>query len=300
MKLNDKYIAIVDQIINKMESENLNISKMLNHIRPMRSSGEMYRGINLINLMLFTEIKADISDYWFTFLKAKELGAKLKKGSKSLPVFYFGMYGINENGKRIYGDNVDEEKHKVIKFMRVSPVFNANLFEGLDEKYYTHNSTSTEIKELENYFNLLNIKLLYQNTETPHFDIDDDLISMPEKIRFTKSEYYYAVLFHEVVHWTGHKDRLNRKSLYSDDKESYAFEELVAEIGATFLCSRLGIESTVDDNHVDYLNTYIKILKNDKRLLMKASSKAQEAVDYIFELFDKHQNTEDIKLQKYS
>ena len=107
---------------------------------------------------------------------------------------------------------------------------------------------------------------------------------MPAIGQFHSSEEYYSTYFHELTHWTGHQSRLNRDLKgFQCDKEAYSKEELIAEMGAAFLCGKFGIEETLD-NSAAYLKAWIKVIKGDKRLLITASSKAQKAVDYLEEL----------------
>lgn len=114
-----------------------------------------------------------------------------------------------------------------------------------------------------------------------------DIIEMPSKELFldngqTATENYYATLLHELTHWTGGKERLNRvqKQCY-EDKESYAFEELIAELGSAFLCSQFGINQQGRDNHTIYIKSWLKALRSDKKYIFKAASQAQKAVDYF-------------------
>ena len=106
---------------------------------------------------------------------------------------------------------------------------------------------------------------------------------IPSADKFISQEEYYATLFHELIHSTGHPSRLNRELQGRHEaKQSYAKEELIAEIGSAFLCSMLGIDnSDILQNKAAYIQSWLKALKDDKRLVVKAASHAQKAVDYI-------------------
>ncbi|PZQ43542.1 MAG: peptidase, partial [Micavibrio aeruginosavorus] len=115
-----------------------------------------------------------------------------------------------------------------------------------------------------------------------------DYIAMPPRQMFhdtassTATENYYSVLFHELTHWTGAKHRLDR---LTDDKyggKDYAFEELVAELGAAMCCASTGVTSSPRDDHARYINNWLKALKSDKRFIFSAASQAQKAVDFLF------------------
>lgn len=108
-------------------------------------------------------------------------------------------------------------------------------------------------------------------------------INMPMKNSFINSESYYDALFHEMTHWAGHSTRLNRPGIadIKRTKESYSFEELIAQLGASFLSNHAGILSPVIDNSAAYISGWLDMLKNDKPLILKASAAAQSAADYI-------------------
>jgi antirestriction protein ArdC len=118
----------------------------------------------------------------------------------------------------------------------------------------------------------------------------DDFIQVPDMDLFTgtptssPTESYYAVLLHELTHWTGHKRRLDRDLTGRFGDESYAMEELVAELGAAFLCADLGISNGPRDDHAAYVANWLKVLKNDKKAIFTAASKAGQAADYLSRL----------------
>jgi antirestriction protein ArdC len=107
---------------------------------------------------------------------------------------------------------------------------------------------------------------------------------MPPKERFDHPEAYYATLFHELVHSTGHESRLGRPGITESiefGKRTYSKEELVAEMGATFLCGQTGIENAVINNSASYIASWLRRLQNDPRLVVQAAAQSQKAADYI-------------------
>jgi antirestriction protein ArdC len=106
-----------------------------------------------------------------------------------------------------------------------------------------------------------------------------DLIQMPHRASFSGEEHYHATLLHECVHWSGHEKRLNRYLKNRFGTEAYAAEELIAELGAAFLCAHLGIEGEL--RHAGYIQSWIKILRDDQRAIFTAASKASQAADYL-------------------
>ena len=108
---------------------------------------------------------------------------------------------------------------------------------------------------------------------------------MPNVSAFNTAEDYYGTVLHELVHWTGHKNRLERN--FKSDKESYAFEELVAETGSALLMSVLGLSPRPRKDHAQYLNGWMKAIKNEPKAIFKAFSKATQALDFILNLQEK-------------
>jgi len=107
---------------------------------------------------------------------------------------------------------------------------------------------------------------------------------MPDRHRFPQQAEYYSTLFHELTHATGHSSRLNRKTLTEYDGfggQNYSREELVAEMGASFLCGMAGIETQTIDNSAGYIASWLRALKEDKRMVVTAAAQAHKAADYI-------------------
>lgn len=112
----------------------------------------------------------------------------------------------------------------------------------------------------------------------------NDYVGMPNPRTFLKDEEYYSTLFHELVHSTGHSSRLNRHEKLSDHRfgsKDYSQEELVAEMGAAYLCGITSIENAIIDNSAAYIKSWIRKFKEDKKILIQAASQAQKAVDYM-------------------
>src|SRR5262245_3273838 len=111
-----------------------------------------------------------------------------------------------------------------------------------------------------------------------------DTVNMPQRELFPKAEHYYSVLFHELTHSTGHMSRLNRETLrdmLTFGDTNYGKEELVAEMGAAYLCGVAGIVNETVDNSAAYIQGWLSKLRKDKRILIQAAAQAQRATDYI-------------------
>ncbi|MCU0440407.1 MAG: zincin-like metallopeptidase domain-containing protein [Raineya sp.] len=252
-------------------------------------TGKRYRGVNLI---LLGSLNYPIPAF-FTFQQINELGGKVKKGEKGTPVIYWNTTEKeNEKG--------ETEKKSFLKYYTV---FNIGQTEGIEipTKYTNLIQWSESERLIQKNENCERIIEEYPNK--PIISIEEgnkaayypklDKIVMPTMAQFFSDDEYYATLFHELIHSTGHEKRLSRPSLTEMAKfgdEKYSKEELVAEIGATFLCAEAGIESTFG-NSTAYIQGWINRLKDDKKLIISASRQAQEAVEYIF-------NKKDIQIQE--
>ena len=162
-------------------------------------------------------------------------------------------------------------------------MFNVQQIEGLPESYYSHK----QAPEL----NMAYVEWFIENTgvginhgaQHAYYTPEYDDICLPHLEQFSSKEAYIATLAHELVHWTGHKSRLDRPIINRFGTEEYAKEELVAELGATFLCADLGLRPALE-NHASYLDHWLQLLKNDKRAIFKAAAQAQKAVEYLHSL----------------
>lgn len=243
---------------------------------PKRSNGEYYRGINVIALLVSQFQNGFTSQNWFTFKGAKELGAKVKKGSKGTQIFYVGSTT----------KETESGEEKTIHFLKSYAVFNADQIENLPERFapITNGSPINDNKRddtLDEYFSNTEALVVSINQGQCYYDRARDHINMPAMDRFKCSASYYATLAHEVVHWTGSKTRLNRTKGKRFGDNAYAFEELIAELGSAFIMSNHGAQPVDHENHASYLDAWVKALKNDRSLLRKAATDASAAVSFI-------------------
>ena len=265
---------------------------------PMRHNNRLYQGINTLILWQAASEGGYNSPYWMTFKQAKLLGGNIRKGEKAATIFYASSCTLGNNEeedkqKERSGQNLalnQEQKSIYKKFMKSYKVFNANQIDGLQEKYYKVLSTENNTKELEK---LPRLEEFVKNTKAnikhggirAYYRESSDHIQMPEMKLFKNSNAYYSTLCHELTHWSGSKERLNRNlggKRFGDN--GYAMEELVAELGAVFLCSLLGINPDAREDHAPYIASWLKVLKSDKRAIFNAASLAQSSSNYLLEL----------------
>ena len=245
--------------------------------RPLRHNGVAYTGINILMLWLKAEKGGYKAPYWMTYAQAAELGGQVRKGEKGAMVVYANTLSVTEEN----ADGETEETH--IPYMKSYNVFNVEQIDGLPERYYALQENITEPKERLKYADEFFQKtgaVIRQGGNRAYFTPSGDYIQMPDFDAFNSPEGYAGTLAHELTHWTGHNTRLDRLTASKFGSEDYAKEELVAELGAAFLCADLGIIPMLE-NHASYLQSWLKVLKKDKRAIFRASSQAQKAVEHL-------------------
>jgi len=256
---------ITDQIINKMEEGVIPWRKSWRSLgvpsNPL--TGNEYNGLNRLILQMFGGGK------FLTYKQAEKMGGQVKKGSKGI---YLCKYGTFEK---------ENEKGEVSKlpYLSAFSVFSVRDIEGLEHLNETQKDKIVPtIEDCHSFIESIDHKV--ENGE-PAYSAIKDKVYMPAIGQFDSSEEYYSTYFHELIHWTGHGSRLSRElKSFRCSKTSYSKEELVAEMGAAFMCDRFGIEGTLD-NSAAYLQSWLNVIKADKRLLMAASSKAYQAAEYL-------------------
>jgi len=282
----DIYEKVTSKIIADLEKGELSWLKPWSSghmdgriIKPLRHNAQPYSGINI--LMLWGAAMEDgyLSPYWMTFKQAQEYGAHVRKGERGNLVVY-----ANTITKTEEGENGQDEERK-IPFMKGYTVFNVEQIEGLPEHYYANPpqiiDPALRIDHAETFFASTGADIRHGGNSA-HYSGGSDHVQMPAFEAFRSPEAYYATLAHELTHWTKHKSRLDRdfgRKSWGD--EGYAREELVAELGAAFLCADLALTPEPREDHAAYIQSWLKVLKEDKRAIFSAAAHAQRAADYL-------------------
>lgn len=244
-------------------------------------SKKPYSGINRI----LTWIAGYDCPYWVTFKQAKELGGSVRKGQKSTPVIFYQPLYFDADGNRVNDPRQAATKKVIAKSYAI---FNLQQCDGIElpQPAAVPDKPELRIEACEEI--ILGWKTacpIKHGGDRAYYRPSTDSIQLPERESFHNPEAYYATAFHEAVHATGHESRLNRDSLTSADarfgSEVYSKEELVAEFGAAFLCSTAGILNSTINNSASYLQGWIRKLKNDSTLAVRAAALAQKAADHI-------------------
>lgn len=251
--------------------------------RPLRHNGIPYKGINVIMLWSASVTKGYACPLWLTFKQAIELGGHVKKGESGELVVYANTITRTET------DDKGEETEREIPFMKGYTVFNAEQCEDLPAHYTAKAeppalSPVQRIERAERFFASTGADIRHGGTRA-YYAEGPDYVQMPPFETFRDAESYAATLAHELTHFTKHEKRLARdmgRIKWGD--EGYAREELVAELGAAFLCADLEITPEVREDHAAYIATWLKALRDDKRLIFTAAAHAQRAADYLHSL----------------
>jgi len=239
-------------------------------------TGKKYRGINVWLLLA----SSYASPYWLTFNQAKTLGGTIKKGEKSSIVVFWNFKEVEE-----LNEATSEMEKKNIPFLKYYRVFNVLQCEGItypDQPEESHSDPIVEAEAIiEGYKGRPEIK--HGFTKACYNSVED-LIKMPNRSAFVNQEEYFSVLFHEATHSTGLETRLNRETLTTPapfGSKNYAREELIAEMGAAYLCAITGIAHATIENSAAYIQGWRDSISKDSKLVVLAAAQAQKAVNYI-------------------
>ncbi|HKT54400.1 MAG TPA: zincin-like metallopeptidase domain-containing protein [Caulobacteraceae bacterium] len=247
--------------------------------RPLRHNGEPYHGINVV--LLWSEAVANgyAAPTWMTFRQALELGGHVRKGEHGAMVVYANRFTRTET------DDDGRDVEREIPFLKAYTVFNVEQIDGLPPTSDAHPEPQLDpaqrVAAAEAFFAATGADIRHGGTNA-YYALHPDYVQMPPFECFCDPEAYYATLAHECTHWTRHPSRLDRdfgRQRFGD--EGYAREELVAELGAAFLCADLGLELTPREDHAAYLGNWLQVLGSDKRAIFTAAAHAQRACDHL-------------------
>jgi antirestriction protein ArdC len=254
----DVYSRVTDKIIADLERGNLTWLQpwQAGHkagpvSRPLRAGGVPYRGVNVLMLWAAAMEKGYSCPLWLTYKQASELGGQVRKGEKGSLVVYANR--ITKTATDDKGADVEIE----IPFMKGYTVFNAEQIDGLPGHFYASadasNNDNTRLDTVERFLANTGATIKHGGSRA-FYSPSLDTVHMPELQTFRDAESYYATRAHETIHWTRHENRLNRdfgRKRFGD--AGYAMEELVAEIGAAFLCADLCVTPATRDDHAAYM-----------------------------------------------
>lgn len=233
-----------------------------------------YRGINvwLLGAMSYS------SPFWCTFNQARNAGGTVRKGEKATPIVFW----------KVYEKETDIETERRFT-LRYYSVFNAEQLEGVAIPVITpHEREHSPLQQADDVVEGMPLppRIAHGGSQA-FYRPSTDSVHMPEPQTFHSQSAYYATLFHELGHSTGHESRLKRESLkdaVAFGTPRYAAEELIAEMTAAYLCGHVGIDNDVVDNSAAYIKGWLHVLRDDPKMLVRAAGQAERAANYILNI----------------
>ena len=277
--MHDLYAEVTDRILAALESgvrpwvcpwqESTAIPSNL-------ATGKPYRGINILMLLIEAAACHYADSRWLTFKQANELGARIRKGEHGTVIVFYRLREIDDDANE--GTDNESTAKRRIPMLKSYRVFNASQLESLPDRFSLPQTKAWQ--PVDEAQKLLNVSgaVINHGGNRAFYHPGTDTIQLPPTAAFGQPADYYATALHELCHWTGHPRRLNRVLGQRHDIEAYAYEELVAEMGAAFLCAYCGLPALLE--HASYIDAWLDALRRDKRLIFVAAGAAQKAADY--------------------
>jgi antirestriction protein ArdC len=272
MKLKELYQSVTDTIIRDLEAG------VPSWVRPWTSRGggalpynyatrRPYSGIN-IPILWAKAIERGWPNGWMTYRQAGALGAHVRSGERATTIVFTKKLLIED----------DDEANR-ITLLKTFAVFNQSQIDCLPMAFVPPVKPMRQPDdEATRFIQSTHARILHGGDRAcyhPH----SDTIALPEPAAFDSYQYYLATALHELVHWSGADTRLGRDLTGRFGTSAYAAEELIAELGAAFLCARLGVEGRL--RHAEYIANWLTLLRTDPRAIFTAAAKAQQATDYL-------------------
>ena len=242
------------------------------------TTGRHYRGVNVLLLNLRAMTQGFAKSRWLTFQQALAVGAHVRRGEQGTQIVFFKMHELEKGAQPDVDGSTDR---RVVPLLRSFTVFNVEQIDGLPDRFAPVAPEPGSWEPLDVADGILERSgaLFRHGGSKAFYAPEPDLIQMPPRVAFDCAGDYYATALHELTHWTGHASRCNRPLGMRHGIDAYAFEELVAEMGAAFLTDYCGLVGRLQ--HASYIASWLQALRGDKRLIFTASSQAQRAADFL-------------------
>ena len=259
---------------------------------PMTSGyGHQYRGINKLVLNISAQNGGYKSPIWFTFKKAKELGGKVRKGEKGTAIFYYakGEYEDDDGNKQNY---MSQRVYHVFNKEQIEWDPEMNNYENfIDDKEFHNREHDSAMDICAEYLYREKLKVTHV-PGSAYYSPTKDYINVPDPKALVTYDDYYPILFHEMAHSTGAKNRLDRDGITKPNSfgsHEYSQEELVAEMTSAYLCGRTNWNVPQLDQSAAYIQGWLKVLDGNKEILQKAASEAEKAYEFILGKEQQHE-----------
>lgn len=249
-------------------------------MRPARHNGLPYTGINTLYLWAVADARGYTSPYWMTARQACAFGAEVRVGERhAISVYYATARKAGIRGPA--GDQGD----RLFRFLKYYPVYNADQIEGLPAHYYPEpadclHDPVEQRAGIEAFFAAVPVPVRHGG-DRAYYSPSTDHIQLPRTRHFQSLDHYWSTRAHECVHASGAAHRLKRQFGKRFGDKAYAFEELVACLGQSFISAELGLPASLHDSHASYIASWIDVLERDKSAIIHAAAKAEQAVAWL-------------------
>lgn len=275
MKSSELYTRVTQRIITELEAGVCPWTRPWKNVRQVGimptngATNRPYSGGNVLILWAERLGKNYTTSNWMTYKQAQQLGGQVRKGEESTAVFFTKKLTIKDK---------ESEEEKRVGMLRVYHVFNEDQIDGLPKRDVDILPPVDPIPAVEAFVKATLARVTIGGNRA-YYETAWDTIHLPNPMQFKTIEHFYATHLHELVHWTGNSRRLDRNLKGRFGTKDYAAEELVAELGAAFLCGHLNIQGEL--RHAEYIKSWIQLLKDDDRAILTAASLASRAADYL-------------------
>jgi antirestriction protein ArdC len=284
------YQDVSDRILSQLESGTIPWVKPWsatcgNNVPCNASTNRPYSGCNVILLWL-AQSAGYQSPRFLTFKQALEMGGNVRKGEHGFKVYFVKQLTFKDTKATTDGAGESDEISRQATMLREYTVFNVAQCENLPPRAFGATTpkifNSDERDATADEFLAHTGATIHEGHGEAYYAPGADFIRMPAFAAFHSGANFYATMFHELAHWTGHKSRLDRDLRHRFGAQAYAAEELVAELTAAFMCAEFSIDG--DLRHAGYIASWIQLLKSDAKAFFTACARAQNAADYLRKL----------------
>jgi antirestriction protein ArdC len=270
MNIHDLYRTITESIIAELETGAIpwvRPWKGTNIMPTNAATGKRYNGINIPILWYIAEKRGFPHHLWCTYRQACEIGAQVRKGEHAAHIVYTSSYV-----------KMVDETPESTRFLKSYAVFNVAQLDGYELAEEQSSSQIERDARADDVISATSAVIQYGGSDACYIP-SQDVIRMPQPDQFRDSGNFYATMFHELGHWSGDTKRLDRDLSGRFGSKAYAAEELIEELCSAFVCAAIGIQGEL--RHAGYIDSWIKLLRDDDRALFTAASKASQAADFI-------------------